>query len=631
MNSQVDQGIQIIASRAIWERKQRLYYEIRHDGLRRLNKPGPWAADQHLPLVDMNIADLKPFWSAQVFGGQRLCDFVSLRQQQRDMSESAADFHDFELKNFTNFRAEMERMLDTMLLRGRGVILSTCDPYAGHALKFQSIDPLYILMGQQFDDFEDADYWIYVQTLTVPAYQRNRNYDTTEEVVRKLRGRKEFSFNSIELDKYLREGVTHSTRDDEIMLWHKWERASGGWIVKTFSPMATDVTVCAPKYCPYERATSDGGKEPSCPFFSFTMEVKDAGWYAPRGIAELNAAFEAYGCTLWNHKTDAMKFGNTPLFTSESEIPNSTNIRFNPGEFIPGNVRAVEMPQPAFSFDQEINFARRLGEQRAKVPDFGIAEEAKGESDTSRTATETRYIAGMKDVGADYNGEVFRQTRLQKLYRHSFGLLVQFQRARLTYYVGDDLKTLPQQALHDEYLVVPLGGPANKQLNLQKAVGRFQLFKGAPNVDQDELVKDVLAADDSRMIRRLLIPSSQKQQVEAYQEAVDIGVMSLGYPAPVLPNQDHAVRIQVLLGYLQKQQVLGVPVDPVALQRIHMHLAEHMQWLKQTQPQAARSVIEGVRGIEQASQQGAGSGEMALPQANGRQTTMEIPGMTNGE
>lgn len=605
-----DKGFQILADRGVWERKQRLFYQMRHDGLRRLNRPGPWAADQHLPLVDMNIGELKPFWSAQVFGGQRLCDFAAMRQQLQDTTESAADFHDFELRNFTNFRLEMERMIDTMLLRGRGVMQAVVDPFAKYEIKFRSIDPLYILMPQQHDDFEDADYWIYVQTLSVPQYKRNRNYDQSPEVLRSIRGRKDFNFNSIEIDKQVREGVTHSTRDEEIILWHLWERTAGGFTVHTFSPQATDKTIRRAYGCPYKVA----GKT-SNPFFSFTMEVKDEGWYSPRGIAELNAAFEAYACTLWNHKTDSMKFGNTPLFTSDKEIPNSANIRFNPGEFIPGNIKAVEMPQPAFSFDQEINFSRGLAEQRARVPDFGIQDSSNGQGGGNpRTATENTRIAGLQNVGADYNGEVFRSVRLQKLYKHTWGLCCQFKRERLSYYIGDDLKEMPEQALHDQYLVIPTGGPANKLEKMQKAVSRYQLLAGNPLVVQDELIKDVLAADDSRMIRRMLIPSAQKQQTEAYQEAVDIGVMSLGYPAPVIPNQDHATRVMVLVGYLQKQQMTGAPVEPIAVQRIQQHLAEHMKALKQTQPEAFRQVLAQIQQMEQASMSPANVSQMPQDQ-----------------
>ncbi len=581
---------------------------MRHDGLRRLNKP-QWGADQHLPLVDMGIGDLKPFWSAQTFGGQRLCDFTCLKQQDRTTSESAADFHDFQLKNFSNFRLEMESCIDTMLLRGRGVLLATNDPLDGYKLKFKNIDPLYILIHQNFDDFTDADEWIYVERLSIGQYRRNRNYSQDPKVLDQIRGRGDFTLESIELDKQLREGVTHSADQDEVILWHHWLRTAGGYSVNTFSPMNREAKIKAIVGCPYKV----GGKV-SQPFFSFAMEVKDSGWYSPRGVAELNAAFETYACTLWNNKTDAMTFGNRPLFTGEKELPNGANIRFNPGEYIPGGIEAVQMPQPAYSFDQEMNFARSLAEQRAKVPDFGITDQAGGQtSGKPRTATENNRISGLQNVGADYNGDIFRTVRLQKLYRHTWGMLVQFKPSQMAFYIGDDLKELPVQALHDAYLVTPLGGPANKNEKIQRAGQRFEAFKGLPNVNQDELVRDVLNADDPRLVRRLLIPTNSKQQSESYEEALNMGACMLGYPAPVLPDEDHASRIMVIVGFLHKLQSSGTPVDPNAMKKIHEHLAQHLMYLKKLQPEAFKQTVQAIVQMEAGGQQPQQPGQEQQP------------------
>lgn len=582
MSDKLAKGLEVIGCRSLWERKQRLYYQMRHDGLRRLNKP-QWGADQHLPLIDMNITDLKPFWSAQVFGGERLCDFTAMRAQDRSISEAGATYHDFRLRHFTNYRQEMESAIDTMLLRGRGVLQVTTDPTDNHRIKFKTIDPLYILMPESAQDFDDADFWIYVQTLTVNQYKMSRQYNQDPAVIAAIRGSQDFTFNSLELDKQLREGVTHSARQSEIVLWHHWERTAGGYSVTTFSPQAPTSRIRPVVGCPYK---IDG--KASAPFFSIAMEIKDPGWYSPRGVAELNAAFEAYGCTLWNSKTDNMKFGTTPLFTSDKEIPNSANIRFNPGEFIPGGVRAVEFPTPSYSLDQEINFARGLAEQRAKIPDFGITEGGDGKP---RTATENNRIAGLQNVGADYNGDVFRDVRLRKIYRHTWGLMVQYQPKELAYYIGDDLKQLPTQALHSEYLVVPTGGPANKQQKLQSAGARYQLFLGKPNIDQDELARDVLAADDPRLIRRLLIPTNSRQQSEAYEEALNIGACMIGYPAPVLPDEDHATRVGVILQFLMKQTAEGQQVDPNSQQKLLKHLQEHLIYLRKLNPEAFKQLV----------------------------------------
>lgn len=605
-----DKAFSVLGDRSVWENRQRAYFLMRHDGLRRQNKPFPNAADSTFPMIDMNISKWKPFWLAQAFANERLAAFKAMRQQLEQDTEAAADYFDFELKQRTNFEEELECCIDTMLLRGRGVLKITCDPHDKYAIKFTAIDPMFILMAQQYNDFDDADWWVEVQRLTVPQYKRNRNYSQAPDVLAAIRGKRDYNFEAILLDKQLREGITHSTNEDEIILWHQWEKSDLGWIIHTYSPQAQSKVIRQPIGCVYEVQ----GK-PSCPYISFTMEVKDKGWYAPRGVAELCAAFQAYATKLWNEKSDAMTFGNRPLFTStDNSIQNTGNLRFVPGEFIPGNIQAVQMPQPAYSFDQEINFTRQVSEGRLMMPDFGVTEDGTGEK---RTATENNRISSLNNIGVDHNGRIFRR-RLCKAYKHTWGLIVQFKERDLAYFMSDNLKKMPEQALHDEYLVQPDGSPDgwDKTQRLNRALQRLAAFKGAPNVDQDGLVKDVLAADDARLISKLLIPMNQRQAEEAYQEDVEITVLSMGRPVPVLPGQDHATRIMELLGFLHKQIATGAQVDPIAAQRIKEHLAQHFQFLQQLNPQGAKQLKQQ---IMQAEQQPGAQGQEQPPQGAGQQ------------
>src|SRR5689334_10483723 len=99
---------QTLQDRQKWETKMRLFYQMRHDGVRRRNKPFPNAADLHLALVDQAITKSKPFWMAQAIGAERLATFVSMRNQQKEATESAADFFDFEMKHRTNYLRKLE-------------------------------------------------------------------------------------------------------------------------------------------------------------------------------------------------------------------------------------------------------------------------------------------------------------------------------------------------------------------------------------------------------------------------------------------------------------------------------------------------------------------------------------------
>lgn len=591
MRETTEKAFEILGARAQWEQKQRAFYQLRHDGLRRRNKPFPSAADLHFPMIDMVIGDLKPFWVAQAFGGSRLCDFVSLAKDKSATQEAAGDYFDFILRYHTQNRYRTEQMIDTMLLRGRGVLMAATDPFDGWKIKIRAIDPQYILMAEEYDDFTDADHWVWVQHLTVGQYQQDRNYNQDPDVLQMIRGSERAQDNIIRLEKEVREGVTHTSRKNEIVLWHHYIRQqSGGWVVETQCPQALDAEIREPFTVPYEL-----NGEPSCPFHSFTMEIKDEGWYSPRGLAELNAAFEQYACKCWNEESDYMTFGNKPLFTSDDPQQNINNLRFTPGSFIPGNLKAVQMPQPPISFQEKINFVRGLGEQRSRTPDFGqFAPSEKGEQPI--TATQSRISAGLQAVGADHNGDMFRSVRLIPWYRHLWCLMLHADRCQrdagqvptLSYYAANQLNELPEQAMHDNYLLIPAGGSANKQERVQRAGMRMTLLKGHPNIDQAELAREYLEADDARLIPKLYIQTDQKQQTEAFQEDVEIGVLEKGRPVPVLAGQDHVTRILELIGYLHSRAQLGVPPDPVAIQRIQEHMATHFEYLRETQPQVVK-------------------------------------------
>jgi hypothetical protein len=70
----------------------------------------------------------------------------------------------------------------------------------------------------------------------------------------------------------------------------------------------------------------------------------------------------------------------------------------------------------------------------------------------------------------------------------------------------------------------------------------------------------------------------------------------------VLPGEDHATRILVDLGWLQKQGQIGAPVDPVARQRVQEHMMVHWQYLKQTNPTAAKELAQKIAQMEAAPQ-----------------------------
>jgi hypothetical protein len=616
-------GYDVLSSRQRWEDRQRLWYLMRHQGIRRKNKPFPTAADLHLAIIDEMVTKLKPFTMAQLTGQDRLVTFCSRRQQLAETTDAAAEFFSYEIKERSNLLDIMETVVDTLWLRGRGIVKSYVDPYNGYRLIHENVDPLFLLMNDVYNDFEDADEWIHVRQIPVMTFKRDRrwcadfraddgeiNGDTMKklsggadaanrlhDVVERVRGERGRDFDRIQSDKEYREGVTHSASNDTIIVWEHYVRTVGGIMVYPYCPLAMDVVIRKPYGVPYK---VDG--KVSANFFSFTAEVKDEGWYSPRGMGDKLSDMEIYASKLWNAKADAITFFNTPMLTSENPIANPANYRQVPGEYIPGNVRAVQYGTPAISFDQEIAFARGEAEQRAQMPDLGLQKPNAAHKGEKQTAREVSAKMSLAQVGTNHAGTLFRK-QLTKLLRFDWALCLAYRRTDLTYFVSDNLQTLPVQALHDEYLILPGGSTDDwdRSLRLQKAQARLEMLGPLSNTNKDELVRDVLAADDARLVKRILIPTQQKTASEAEDEATEIStMMTTHYPAPVLPGEDHLTRVKVLLQFLTAQGQKGVAVDPLAKQRLGQHLGAHLQYLKQLQPQAYKQVVQMMQQLERA-------------------------------
>lgn len=596
----------MLQSRLVWENKQRLYYQMRHDGLRRRQRPFPTAADMHYPQIDMSIRRMKPFWMGQVQAGDRLCQFVSMQEQLDSLTDAAADYFDFELTQRSQYLRKLRVANDHTLLHGRGIIKATVDTYTkGYPLMFEARNPLYVIMPDSANSFEDADDFVDVQQITVAQYKANRRYDQDSMLVRRIIGSVNFeNFSTLAQDKRIREGITHNRNPNSILIFEHYTKVPSGWEVHTYSPQHPDLKLREP----FRISTKINGKA-SLPFFSFQMEVKDEGWHSPRGLGELLAPVEQYLCKLWNEKADAMTFVNRPVFTSEGEVSNVANIRWAPGEYIPRNVHQVQQYPPAMNFDGELMFARSIGEEQSQAPDFGITQPGEGGADGAkpRTATENQRISALQQAGTNDNANFFRED-LAKLYRHVWGLICQFKDRDFAYYAAGKIGVLPAQALHDKYLIAPDGSADgwNRAAKFQKSMARLQIWRNDPNCDQDKLKRDVMAADDAQFALKAFIPSNQKAASEAEDEAEEIQILKDGFPAAVNPGEDHATRIFTCLSWLEKQHATGAPVDPMAQTRVQQHMAVHFDYLKQTQPEVADQLARKIAMME--LQQRAGGG-----------------------
>jgi hypothetical protein len=536
------------------------------------------------------IERLKPAYFQQLFATDLIASFVpSTREASPAMAPAAAQWFDYQVKQHSNLETEVLRAIDGLLMAGRTVVKVTWD-VAQHRLDFTWVPLQHIVVPSYTRELEDADWIVHVQHWSPDAYRRETIFRQDPEFVQSIIGsglQRDGADTYTRQAKLVREGITHGDQDT-IVLWEVWTRDADGWLCETISPLRIDEDVRPAYRAPYHHGMP--------PFTDFVYELKEPGWYSPRGVVELVSIFEAELTKLLNEKNDAMTLYNRPLFKSPTQLGNGGNLRWAPGQILPHAVEPVAMPQPPISFDQQIVLVRDLAEGRVSVPDFGMSN-VRNTKDP-RTATEIQAISAANGQSTDLRLRVFRQG-LARLFRMSWSLLLQYVSENLDIWLDDKLVAIPEKALRDAYRIVPSGSAdgVSRQALFQKAVSRMQLFRGDPFVDQGELRKSVLEADDAGLVKRLYQDPGIEAADEAERQAVEIAVLRLGFPAPVKPSDDHAVHLQTLVSYVAHQMQIGQQPHGSELTMLMQHAQQHLAALKQTNPAAAKQAEKALAAI----------------------------------
>lgn len=561
-----------LQTRSAWETKQGEFYKMRHNGIKRQNKPWKNAADLHFPLIDTNIEKLKPLFFQQIVGMDVVSTFVPMRSQAAASTTTAEQWFDYKVREKTNLQAVSLGWIDYALMSGRGVLKVTWNARKKQ-VEYTALDPLYVIVPGYTKELQDADRIVHVMPMSVAAYKRAGVYDTKKSTMDKLMGDEEDDSSSGATaaadTKRTREGLTHDTSKEHVIIWEVYERQPDhSWRVLTFSPVAPDLNLRDPMNLPYDHGMA--------PFVDFPYEIKDGGWYSPRGIAEILAPFEAALCHTWNQKHDSMQLFNKPAFRSERDMPNTMNLRMGPGQILPNGIIPVAMPQPPMSFDVEMTSTRGIAEQRVSNPDYGMSQVMDGNN--RRTATEIGAIGAQAQQAGDLRARTFRMS-LALVYKMTWGLLMQFDKEDLLYRFQSDSLQVDPQALHGQYHIEPKGGvnEVNKQLLLQKAVQRKAIFEKSPWINQAELDKSILELDDPSLIKRVFTDPNQKSLDEQTDELKGIPALLLGATLPVKQGDNYSLRIGVLMQYLSGAMTIGPRPSPAGGQAIVARLNALLQ------------------------------------------------------
>ncbi|MBS0229448.1 MAG: hypothetical protein JSS23_12255 [Proteobacteria bacterium] len=577
--------------KAGWEGKQRVFYEMRHQGVRRKSKPFPEAADLHYPLGDGIIDKLKPFYFAQVFGNEMLATFAAESTQADALTRGAAAVFDDHLKEKTNFFEEINAAIDNMTMAGGAPIKCWYD-VAAERLEFDAIDPIFLVVPPGTKDLQRATRVTHIIQMSVEEYRLDDRYNQDEETIRRIKGKgtsENDSGGKLEA-KYSREGLTHGQDNDQIVLWETYVRTKDGIRVTTFSPVAPDIEIRKSFMLIAEAY-------PEIPIYQFKMEIKDKGYYAPRGVMERIGPHEAYLSRLWNEKADSMTFLNKPIFTHDGSALNLQNIRLVPGQIVPNNLRKVDMGTTPFDFDAEMNGTRLTAEYQIGMPDFGTGQRLNTKE--RKTATEVAQIANVMGQSNDLRAWIFRRD-LAKLYRCAWRLLVHFAKSDLRQWVSESgAESVDAAALAAQYRIQPSGTADgwNRPLRAMRAEQRYNSLKGDPAINQPELTRHRLEEDDPRLVRTLWQDPGTAQEDQIEDQADEIGTLLLGFPARVKPVDVHPLHIQTIMGYVQAQLAMQRPIDPLGLQKLAEHVQKHLQAFHQQDARAANELGKQVEAL----------------------------------
>ena len=608
--------IQDLADRSLWDTRQRMFYEMRHHGLRRKSKPWPTASDAHFPLSDSIIEKLKPHYFQQLFATDLIASFIPSNPQVAELTSAAAQWFDHRVKQRSNLETEVLSAIDGTLVSGTGILKVIWNHSRGQ-LDYYAVDPQHFVVPPYTRNLETADRICQISTYSVEAYRRNKTLNQDPEVLEQIVGTLDEDTGDLETReiKYEREGLTFDSKG-KIIVWEVYYRCeeSGEWRICTFSPTQPDLDLRPVMAIPYNH-----GKPP---FVAFPYEIKDPGFYSSRGVVEQVAIFESELCKLLNEKNDCMTLYNRPLYRTGREIPNAGNLRITPGQILPYDIQPVPQQAPPISFDQQMNLMREIAQQRISTPDFGLNQTLAYPE--RRTATEVQAVSSLYEQSTDLRMRIFR-IGLGKLYRMSWSLLQQYDKTDLNYWYLDTAQQVPQEALSQNYAIMPTGSAdgVNKQYLFQKAMMRLEMFNGDAFIDQAQLRKSVLEADDATLVKRLFQEPDIAASNQAEDQADEITILRLGFPAVVKPADDDLVHIETVMKYIQMRAAEGAAPQPLEGQMLQQHLAEHTTQLKEKDPKAGAQIERDLNAFfEQAAQ--AANEQQQAAELNGEATTTEM-------
>lgn len=607
--------LEALRDRADWETKLERFDRMRHEGLRRARKPWTGAADMHFPLADMQVEKLKPFYTQQVYAGELIAAFSAAKAGAQAVAGVAAQWFDYQVKQRSNFEEVLPVVVDRMCQNGRAVVRVLWDAQR-RRLRFECPRPWDIIVPAATKTLREADWIVLVQTWSVHAYRRARVFTTDEGVLARIRGgSKEADTAATRDNQYRRAGITFSNNKNEIVVWVVHEREGDGWRVRTYSPADPQTELRSSFLLPFHLGPFRDGAPP---FAAFSFEAKDEELLAARGVCEKVEPFEAALNSDWNAIKDNQQLTTIPVFSAPG-LKNAANVRLTPGAVLPFEIRRVEHPPLSPEVRQGMAETRQVAEQMVGVPDFGTG--GFKQPGGKKTAAEVNMIGGVMGQTVELRARVFRR-ELGELLALAWAVLCQYAQADRDYRYRDELATLPDGVFADPeaFAIEPSasGDTFSREQKVQKAQARLQMFANDPFINQAELRKDYLECDTPGLVKRLFVDPQFAAANAMEDQAQELSVLTMGFPAAVHPADDHAAHLRCLFLYLQRRGIKREPLTPELALLLAQHAGAHLSALQQTNRAAAAEFAEPMASlgrIAAAAQQALGASPTTLPGA----------------
>lgn len=597
-----------IAARSKWEDRQSLWYKMRHDGIRRANKPWPAAADMHFPLADMVIEKLKPFYVQQLFATETIAQFTGLDSASASFQAAAAQWMDDHLKQRSNFEEEIVIATDRMLERGKSVVKVYWDSDASR-LQFEAVSPLHLIVPPWTSSIDKADWIVHVQVYSKEAYKRVGSFTQEPEVIAQICGKGTSGDRGYQQEKDLREGITHAANDTQIIVWEVCERNEDGrWQIRTYSPALKDTPLRPTFGVPYNRGIF-GEQNPPPPYFQLSAELKDRGFYDARGICERLAPFEQSLNKDWNTQKDYQTLTCQPTYYAKQNLGSMANVQMIPGQILPFEIAAVQYPPIPMDIERSMVGTRMVAEQSIAMPDFGTGNAINTKE--RKTATEVQTMASVMGQSTDLRARIYRR-ELGRGLQMAWAILSQYGATDLKYYYLEELKELPQQAIQGKYRIEPSGSGDswNKEKRVQQALFFFQTLKGDPFIKQDTLRRHLIETSDPRLVKQLLVDQGTAAAEQIEDQAQEITVMLVGFPAQVKPSDDDQAHLQSLFGFLARPT--ATPISAEATVLLAQHAGQHLEQWKKTRPDQFGQMFPQIQPIWQQLQQAAAEAQQSI-------------------